>query len=234
MILVTGASQGIGYACARSVLARTDSEVLITGRSTASLELARDAVPAGMRHRLSLRVCDQDRREEVEALAGWLAKEAPPLEGAILTVGANPLYTEGPRRLHALEPATIAATIHTNCTQVVQLSALLLDQMRQQRSGTLVWIGSRAARAGLPGASIYCATKSFLSGLAIAAHHEYAGRGVRVHLFHPGIVRTSRTERVADAFAARHGLPVREAREVGDEIVSLFLRRDGVPVEVDL
>ena len=48
-----------------------------------------------------------------------------PLEGAILTVGVNPLYREGPRRLHSLDAATIDATIRTNCTHALRMSAAL-------------------------------------------------------------------------------------------------------------
>jgi short-subunit dehydrogenase len=114
------------------------------------------------------------------------------------------------------------------------LTAALLDRFRCQRVGVLVWIGSQAQSVGLPGAALYCATKSFLSGLARAAHREYATRGVRVHVAHPGIVRTPRTAAVADAFARRHGLRVAEASHVARQVVDLVLDGDPAAVEVNL
>lgn len=233
MMLVTGASEGIGFACARELLARTPASVIVTGRSQAKLDRACEAVAAPLRPRFSTLACDQARSSDVATLISFL-DQAQTIEGAILTVGVNPAYDEGPRRLHTLSAATIEETVRTNCTHAVLLSAALLERFRRQRAGVLVWVGSQAQSAGLPGAALYCATKSFLSGLARAAQHEYATRGVRVHLAHPGIVRTPRTARVADEFARRHGLHVSEASHVARQIVDLVLDGHQAAVEVNL
>jgi short-subunit dehydrogenase len=233
MILVTGASEGIGLACAHALLDRTSSAILITGRSQAKLDRARSDLPDACTGRVSTMVCDQSRLSDVEALIACL-EGVETLGGAVLTVGVNPMYEEGPRHLHALALDTIDAAVRTNCTHTTLLTAAVLRRLRRQRAGTVVWIGSRGASVGLPGAALYCATKSFLSGLARATHNEYGRLGIRAHLAHPGVVRTPRTAHVADAFAARHGLRVAEASEAASQIVDLFL--NGVPefVEVDL
>jgi NAD(P)-dependent dehydrogenase (short-subunit alcohol dehydrogenase family) len=100
--------------------------------------------------------------------------------------------------------------------------------------GVLIWIGSQAYKAGLPGAALYCATKAFLSGLVRTAHREYALRGVRMHLVNPGLVRTPRTAAVIDAFADRHGLTVDGADRVAERIVGLFMVGEPDLLEVDL
>jgi tropinone reductase I len=226
MILVTGASEGIGFACARELVARTGASVLITGRDRWKLDRAREALGC------SAMVCDQSREADVAALVAVLDMQA--IEGAILTVGVNPAYSEGPRRLHALSAATIEQTVRTNCIHAMRLTGALLDRFRRLRGGILIWIGSQAQGIGLPGAGLYCATKSFLAGLARTAHHEYTDRGIRVHLAHPGIVRTPRTASVADAFAHRHGLAVAEAPDVARQIVDLYCDGDPCAVEVNL
>ena len=233
MILVTGASEGIGLACARVLLERTEARVLITGRSEDKLARARATLPVAVRSRLCTLRSDQSRVEDLEELIGKLdAVES--IDGAVLTVGANPMYDIGPQRIHALDPATIESTIRTNCTHTMRLSSALLERMRRQRRGAIVWIGSQAAAAGLPGAALYCATKSFLSGLARAARNEYGRLGIRTHLTHPGLVRTPRTARVADAFAARHARHVSEPVDAARQIVDLLLDGDANAVEVDL
>jgi len=234
MILLTGASQGIGYECAKSLLASTDARVMITGRSAEGLEQARAGVPDGQRDRLLLRVSDQSRPEDVETLGALLADAGTPLEGAILGVGHNPMYTEGPQRLHALDPAIAGAVIRTNCSHAFRLTGIILERFRRQQRGVLVWIGSQAYEIGLPGAALYCATKAFLSGLARTADHEYAEAGVRVHLLNPGLVRTPRTAKVIDRFASRHGRVVDDATEVAARIVAIYLGQAQAPVEVDL
>lgn len=234
MIVITGASQGIGYACAKALLERSTAPVLLTGRCPEKLRAARESLPARQRERVSTRVCDQGDAGAVDRLIAELAAPEMVLEGAILTVGVNPRYREGLHRLHALDASTIDATIRTNCTHALRMSAALLGRFRQQRGGVLIWIGSQGARAGLPGAALYGATKAFLSGLAVAARREYAGRGVRVHLLHPGLVRTPRTAGIADEFAAQHGLEVAEAADVAERVVDVFLAGDPADVEVNL
>ena len=233
MILVTGGSEGIGFGCVRELLARTAVPVCVTGRSQSKLDRARETLESPAQTRLSTLACDQGRAADVAALVS-LVERADRIEAAILTVGVNPAYAEGPHRLHALSLATIEQTIRTNCIHALQLTTALLNRFRRQRTGVLVWIGSQAQDVGLPGAGLYCATKSFLSGLARTAHHEYAARGIRVHLAHPGIVRTPRTAALADAFAQRHGLQVAEAPQVARQIVDLLLDGDPATVEVNL
>ena len=234
MILVTGASQGIGYACAQLLLERTQSEVLITGRRESRLRTARENLPAALRPRLLTRSSDQARRSEVMDLCEFVTDRSIRLEGAILTVGVNPLYTYGPQRIHALDPDTIEDTIQTNCTHTLLLTAAILQRLRSQNAGALIWIGSQAPRVGMPGAGLYCATKSFLSGLAASAHNEYAGRGVRVHLANPGLVRTPRTAAIADRFAAVNGLSISDPPDVASSIVDLFLCPASPEVEINL
>jgi short-subunit dehydrogenase len=234
MILVTGASEGLGWACARALLARTESEVLITGRGAAKLDAARDALAPAEREHLRTLASDQSRRTDVDALVAFLADPRTDVEGAILGVGVNPMYGEGPRRLDRLSAFTVEETIRTNCTHALLLTTVLLRRLRERGGGALVWIGSQGAAAGLPGAGVYCATKAFLSGLARAAHNEYAGRGVRVHLAHPGLMRTPRTAAVADRFAAAHGIAVGDVDEIAGRLVTLFLSADAECVEVNL
>jgi len=234
MILVTGASEGMGWECARLLLERTGSRVLITGRSQEKLDRARGSLPLAMQGRLETLVADQADPAAVASLIALISVQDEILEGAILAVGVNPAYTDGWSRLHAVKPETIEATVRTNCTHTALIAAAVLQRLFGRRSGVLLFIGSRAVEVGLPGAAIYSATKSFLSGLVRATAREYVHRGVRVHLLNPGLVRTPRTADVADRFGGKGGTAVVEAPEVAGRIVDVFLAGEGSPTEADL
>lgn len=232
MILLTGASEGIGLACAHALLLRTGEQLLITGRHRRKLDRAVEGLPPNCRDRMLTKVSDQSQRDDVDALVEHLER-VPDVTGAILTVGVNPLYREGARRIHLVGAKTIEETIRTNCTHTLLIARALLARFHEQGSGVLVWVGSRAA-AGFPGAAVYSASKSFLSGLAWSASQEYARHGVRVHLVHPGVVRTPRTSTTADNFAARHGVPVADPSDTARAIIDLFLGGAADCVEVSL
>jgi NAD(P)-dependent dehydrogenase (short-subunit alcohol dehydrogenase family) len=232
MILITGASQGIGFACARLLLERTASPVLITGRSAERLAAARDAVPPDLRARLLTLVSDQSDRRSVDELCALI--RSADLESAILNVGVNPAFTDAPRRLHAVSTELVETAVRTNCAHLLLLTQAVLQRCWERRAGVLVWVGSQAQAVGLPGAATYCATKAFLVGLARAARHEYSRRGIRVQLVHPGLVRTPRTAATVDRFAAAHGVAVHEAGDVAARIVERVLCPGDDRVEVTL
>ncbi len=234
MIVITGASQGIGLACARALLARTDTRVMITGRSRERLAAARATIPPAHRRRLVVRASDQASLPEVQALAAELTAASTPLDAVILGIGVNPREELGPRHLHTVPEQVAAATIATNCTHTLMLTAAILARFHRERRGALLWIGSQGYRVGITGSAIYGATKGFLSGLARAAQREYAARGVRVHLVHPGLVRTPRHAGWIDGFAARHGLTVEDAEAVAERIVDRLLDPTPGPAELDL
>ena len=223
MYLITGASQGIGFECARLLLERTPAPVMITARRESGLMWARDLVPPVAASRLQLQVCDQSRVEHIDRLLDELDRATEEVTGVILNVGVNPANSEGPRRLHTLTLETIRGTVTTNCIHLTYLSSRLLQRLRGREGACVIWIGSMAAEHPLPGSGVYAACKSFLSALVLAAHHEYRSRGLRVHLVHPGPTRTPRTARLLGGATSLGGATVREARDVGARIVDILL-----------
>jgi short-subunit dehydrogenase len=233
MIIVTGASEGIGYESAKALLARSSDDVLITGRNEGRLQAARRGVDSSGQLRLRTLVSDQASRDDVDALIARMEDQSVSLRAIVLSVGVNPRFIDGPRKLHAVAPSVVESTVRTNCTHTMLLTAAALRHFRTQRCGTLIWIGSQSIHHGSPGAATYCATKAFLSGLARSLHSEYAAWGIRVQLIHPGLVYTPRTSGMIRRLDGRLPTRVSRASDIGRMIADRVLSMAPLDAEVD-
>ncbi|MEL6915513.1 MAG: SDR family oxidoreductase [Pseudomonadota bacterium] len=168
-ILITGASDGIGRSLSEHYAA-AGWRVIATGRRPE--EEVRPALPAACTY------LSQDLTTGPEAL---LAQVTGPLDVAILNAGAGKVA-----RPEAHDATDIAQMIALNTTAPLLLAQGLLPQLA---GGTLVFIGSTAARGAHADFSVYAATKAALDGAARALALEWEGR-VSVLMIHPGPTAT--------------------------------------------
>ncbi|KAK7914002.1 NAD(P)-binding protein [Apiospora marii] len=82
------------------------------------------------------------------------------------------------------------AQFETNVFGAIKVIKAMLPHMRERRSGTVVFIGSRAGWIGDGGVSAYCGSKFALGGMAEALHNETQHLGIRTLLVEPGRFRT--------------------------------------------
>ena len=179
--LVTGASRGIGLACAR-ILAVAGARVAMCARSedalrTAARDIGLGALPIA---------CDLSRPDsartavqEVEIAFGG----APHI-----IVNNAGLFTLAP--LEATSPAEFARTVDTNLVGPFTIIHAFLPAMRARRSGHILTIGSIADRNAFPENAAYAASKFGLRGLHEVLRAELRGSGVRASLVSPGPVDT--------------------------------------------
>ena len=195
IILITGASSGIGYACAQKLAAAGARHLMLTGRDASRLsEAAADLQTMGA-GRVDVCVCDQSRREDLERLFDFLETRGWP-DVLIANVGINPVHEYGPKKLHNLYFEQLEQAITTNITHTCYLVVQVLRQMRARRFGRLVLMGSQAWQFGIPGQALYNLSKSSLLGLKNSIVSEYGSAGVFCHLLNPGVVLNARTERL--------------------------------------
>jgi len=183
VVIVTGASAGIGEATVRR-LVRGGAKVVLTARRQERLDpLARDLDASGAR---VLAVAgditsDTDRRRLV---AATLAKF-----GRIDALVNNAGYgTRGPVEVVPVE--LIRKNYETNIFSLVALTQLVLPGMRARGSGCIINIGSVAGKIARPLSSIYDSTKHALEALTDGLRGELKPFGVRVALIRPGFIIT--------------------------------------------
>lgn len=192
VVVITGASAGIGEATARR-LARGGAKVVLFGRRQERLDaLARELDPSGTN---VLAVAgdvtnDADRRKLVEETLRKFSR----IDALVNNAGYG---TRGPVEMAPI--GLIRKNFETNVFALIALTQLVLPAMRERRSGCIVNIGSVAGRIARPLSSIYDSTKHALEALTDGLRGELRPFGVGVTLIRPGYILT---EFVAAADAA--------------------------------
>jgi short-subunit dehydrogenase len=183
VVIVTGASSGIGEATARR-LVRGGARVVITARRQDRLDaLARELDPTGTK---VLAVAGDITSEEDR----WKLVESTQAKfGRIDALVNNAGYgTRGPVEVVPVD--LIRKNYETNIFALVALTQLVLPQMRARGSGCIVNIGSVAGKIARPLSSIYDSTKHALEALTDGLRGELKPFGVRVSLIRPGYITT--------------------------------------------
>jgi NADP-dependent 3-hydroxy acid dehydrogenase YdfG len=230
VVWVTGASSGIGKACAES-FADAGARVLIAARRGDRLKaIAKELASLGAPevHPLTLDVRDGDAvaRAIDELPAEWKRIEVL-VNSAGLSRGLEPLH-EG--RLENWEEM-----IDTNIKGLLYVNRAALPLMVERGRGTIVHIGSIAGRQVYPGGNVYCATKYAVRALTESLRIDLLGTGVRTCSIDPGMVDTEfsavrfhgDTER---AKAVYRGLRPLTAEDVAEVVLFAATR----PPHVDL
>jgi short-subunit dehydrogenase len=177
IVLVTGASRGIGAACAAAFRAR-GSRLSITGRDEGAL--ARQSTPGDLT--IAGDITSADFRARL--IAATLERFGR-IDILVNNAGAGIYW---PPSTAPLEE--VRHMFELNLFAPLDLAQRVLPQMRKQNSGCIVNISSMGGEVVLPWISLYCASKSALSALTSALRSELSGSGIHAMTVCPGYVAT--------------------------------------------
>jgi len=189
LILITGASSGIGEACARRFATDGANLVLWARRSDRLERLAAD-LPRGDRASVQLAAVDvRDRaavnRAATELSAGGYVPDVL-LNNAGLASGMSKIY-EG-------DPEDWDRMIDTNLKGLLNVTRAVLPHMVARRRGHVVNIGSTAGHMTYPMGNVYNATKFGVRALSEGMNLDVAGTPIRVSSIDPGFAETEFSE----------------------------------------
>jgi len=183
-VLITGATSGIGEACARA-FAGAGWRVVGTGRRAKRLDALAQALGPDRFHGCIYDVRDDAARDAaLAALPAAFAGIDCLVNNAGLAVGAD-------KAQHA-DLAAWTTMIETNVTALASLTHKLLPQLIE-RKGVIVMLSSVAATYPYTGGNIYGGTKAFVRQFALGLRSDLSGTGVRVTSIEPGMVETEFT-----------------------------------------
>jgi serine 3-dehydrogenase len=185
LALITGASSGIGLACARRLAADGANLVLWARRHDRLRQLAAELGPA---HGVTVRAAAVDVRDRA---AVGRAAEALEREGLVPDVLLNNAgLAAGMTRLHEGDPEDWDRMIDTNVKGLLWVSRAILPHMIRRGTGHVVNIGSTAGHQVYPMGNVYNASKFAVKALTEGMNLDCAGTRVRVSGVDPGYVRT--------------------------------------------
>lgn len=186
IVLVTGASSGIGEALAVEFGRRGAAVGLLARRAEVLREVARKVETAGGRA-FAVAVDVRDARE-VRAAASKVCEHFGRIDVLVANAGIGETTLA---REFDIEAATQVLSV--NVLGAMNSVAAVLPEMLARGSGQIVGISSLAAFRGLPGSGAYCASKAALSTFFESLRAELRPRNIYVTTIHPGFIDTPMT-----------------------------------------
>lgn len=199
-VLITGASAGIGEACARAFAAAGASLVLTARRAARLQALARELADAhGVRvHPLEMDVRDSAGvASAIESLPAEFAEVAVLVNNAGLAKGMDPVQSG--------DPAGWDEMVDTNVKGLLYVTRAVTPGMVARGRGHVVNIGSIAGHEVYAGGAVYCATKHAVGAITKGLRIDLHGTGLRVSTVDPGMVETDFSMVRFDGDAERAG-----------------------------
>ncbi|MEA5620728.1 SDR family oxidoreductase [Cronbergia sp. UHCC 0137] len=184
IILITGASSGIGAACAKIFSAAGAKLILVARRKERLQELGETLrLDSTQYHLLELDVSD---RSAVE----FAISNLPPAWSNIDILINNAGLSRGLDKLHEGDIQDWEEMIDTNIKGLLYLTRFVVPGMVTRAKGHIINLGSIAGHQTYPGGNVYCGTKAAVKAISEGLKQDLLGTPLRVTSVDPGLVET--------------------------------------------
>ncbi len=184
-VLITGASSGIGMACARE-FAKYGANLILTARRLDRLDQLKDEIIASSQVQVFTVGMDVTHTKQVDMILTHLPHELATIDvlvnNAGLAAGLDELIND--------DPANWEIMIDTNIKGFLAVLRVIANQMVKQGFGHIINIGSVAGVESYAKGGVYCGTKHAVHAISQALREEMVEHGIKVSEILPGAVNT--------------------------------------------
>lgn len=223
-VLITGASAGVGAACARYFANAGANLALVARGEPALFDIANQ-----LRHQTNVItiVADVADMHSCEQMVSEVIKQCGKIDVLINNAG---LHHRG--EFASLNPDQVANMVDVNLRAPLYLSALTLPYLKAVGSGAIVMVGSLAGRAPLQGAACYASTKAGLRAFTYSLADELRGSGVAVGVVSPGPINTGFImDSIDEVEDIVYSQPMSTAEQVAENIAKIA---SGASIEITM
>ena len=187
IVLITGATSGIGKATAQ-IMAKNDYKIILCGRRKERLsELEKELSAFTEVYSLSFDVRDKDAVfENINSLPAEFAQIDVLINNAGNAHGLDPIQNGNIDDWDAM--------IDINVKGLLYVSKAIIPQMTERKSGHIINIGSTAAKEVYPNGNVYCGSKHAVDAITQGMRIDLNPYGIKVGGIHPGLVATEFSE----------------------------------------
>lgn len=223
-VIITGASAGVGAACAE-LFANLGARLVLSARGEEALNVFADT----LRDKTSVLAIPMDVADEAGCQA--LIEQAATEYGAIHVLVNN----AGAHHRGAVEtqtPANMAQMVNVNLRAPIYLTALALPHIRNAGGGAVVMVGSLAGRTPMQGAATYASTKAGLKAFTHSLADELMDSGINIGVVSPGPIDTAFImDSIDEVEDIVYSQPMSTAGEVAEAVMAVA---NGESVEICL
>ena len=226
VIVITGASSGIGEATAK-LLAKHGATVVLGARRSDRLEaIAKEIRTAG--GTAEYQTLDVTQRSQLEAIVQFAQSKFGRVDVLINNAGVMPLSA-----LDQLKVDEWDRMIDVNIKGVLYGIAAVLPVMKAQKTGQIINLSSIGGHAVSPTAAVYCATKFAVGAISEGLRQEVGG-DIRVTVISPGVTESELADSISDEAAKKGMQEFRKISIPAEAIARSILFAIEQPDDVDI
>jgi 3-hydroxy acid dehydrogenase/malonic semialdehyde reductase len=185
IVLITGASSGIGEACAK-LFAQAGARLILIARRQQRLEKLAEQLSKEYECELHWLTLDVGDRSLVQSAIDNLPNDWSAVDILINNAGLS----RGLDKLHEADIQDWEEMIDTNIKGLLYMTRAILPGMVNRGQGHVINIGSIAGHQTYPGGSVYCGTKAAVKSISEGLKQDLLGTPIRVTSVDPGMVET--------------------------------------------